>query len=139
MKIRAFITATALVVSLAACGSAPSGLATSPVVDSVGASLINALTDTLAPGLNAAIAEGAQASQADLNTIAYWLPWAQKAVDYFGPTLKMPAADIAAIDAGVAQVTADLANPPSNVGSVVAEAAALATKVTAALQPVTSP
>lgn len=119
------IAALAIAGGLAAC-SVPA------VPNAVEAALINALTNTLAPGINDAIAKGIAASKADLDKVAFALPWAQKALEVFGPQY-LDAATMAKIQTDVKMAEALLANPPTDVGSAVATALQVYMEVKAAV------
>ena len=120
----------AIAVSLVLSGCA----AIAPTVTSdVEASLVNALTNALAPGVNTAIAQAVTDSQGAINFLNYSLPWAQDAIDKLGPLFKVPAATITKIDAAIVIAEADLKNPPTSVGAAVAEAVNTFNEVKAAL------
>lgn len=147
--------AVAILLALAACQPGPTSATTTPapaptvpttatgaltavVTSSVGQSLVNALVNKLAPGVNTTIAKvttGSAATVADLNNMAFALPWLQAAVDAFGSYVGMSTTDIAAIDAAVPTLVAQLQNPPANVGAVLADAAALWGKTIGTLAP----
>lgn len=109
--------------------------AVTPVVNSVDASLIDALTNTLVPGINTAIADGVNATQKDIDTLVYALPWLQAAVDGLGPSVGLSASWIATTDAAIVAVEADLKNPPKSIGQVAVDAALLWSQVKTALSP----
>jgi hypothetical protein len=115
-------------VLLAACALTQPG-----VPDPVEQSLVNAMTNTLAPGVNAAIAKGVAAAGPEINAMAYALPWAEKALDTLGPPLGVVPAKIAALDGLIRTAEADLANPPTSAGAAVVEAAAAWQQVRAVL------
>ena len=118
--------AAAIVLCVAAC-QAPA------VSNDVEASLVNALTSTLAPGINDAIAKGEAAAAPELQTVAYALPWAEKALEVFGPRF-LDAATMAKIDADVKAAEALVASPPADIGSAVVAALQVYQEVKAAVK-----
>lgn len=130
----------AALVLLAACSGTTatlSGLVASPV----GQSLVVALVDNLMPGVDQAIANaGAKvAGSKDAQMVAFALPWAQQAIDYFAPALGVPAAELAKIDAGVKSAEALLAAPPSDLSGAIAAAAGIYQEIVADLRPALQP
>lgn len=125
-----------LTLALAACGGAAtvSSVATSPV----GQSLINALTNTLVPGVNAAMAKGVGAAKPELDVAAYVLPWADDALQKLGPDVGLGAAQIAKYHADVQTAEALVANPPADIGSAVADALQVYQRIVGALKPALS-
>lgn len=131
--------ALVLVLGLTACSTVGTITGTSLATlasSSVGSSLLNALLNTLAPGVNAAIAKGGAAAQADLKLVAYALPWAQQALDFFGPAVGVPTAKIAGLDATLKDAEAILANPPTDVATAVLAGTTAWQDVMAVLKPV---
>ena len=124
----------AALLALTACGGVPATVA-SPVE----AALINALTNSLAPGINQAVANlaGKVTSNQDVQLVGYALPWAKEALDALGPKAGLSTATMAELDAAVSGAEQLLANPPQDVGSAVAIALAAYNQVQAALKPVT--
>jgi hypothetical protein len=133
------VASLALVLGLgcSACSqfSATSGLAASPV----GQALITALVDNLAPGIETSLAnaEKGLASNKDLQMIAYDLPWAKQALDYFGPAFLSPET-IAKLDSGIVTAEATLANPPADVGSAIVQAVSIYQQIVSDLHPALS-
>ena len=122
----------ALGLTVAACSPTMiSGLAST----SVGQSLLNAMVDTLAPGVNAAIAKGVAAAGPELATMAYALPWARAALDFFGLAAGISLVTLAQLDVDIVNAETLLANPPTTVAAAVADATMVWQEVSAALQP----
>lgn len=111
---------------LGACAAVTTiaSLATSPI----GMSFINAIFNTLVPGMNTAIANGAAAGKSDLDMVAYVMPWAKSSIDYFKP------ANQVAIDTLIDQVQVDLAKP-QDIGTLMVEVQQAWTAVQSALAP----
>ena len=125
---RKFIVAAIVAAPLALVGC-------KAVTSSVEASLIDALTNTLAPGVNTAIADGVNVTQKDIDILVYAMPWLQKAVDVLGPVAGLSASWVSVTDATIVAVEVDLKNPPKSIGQVAVDATALWSQVKAALAP----
>jgi hypothetical protein len=137
---KSIIAALGLTVALGACAPvAPNGV--NPVASlettlssPAGQAFVTNLVGTAFPQLNTIVAKGSAASAADLQKVAYWLPWVQGAVVLFGPTIMTPD-EVTKVSQGISQVSALVANPPADVSSVMVTVGQLVTTVQADLKP----
>ncbi len=129
-RITKTITAGTIMIGIVGCSTA-TNIATL-LNSAVGQSFITALgtAGTLIPGLQAVITQVDNGITGNgtvaLETICFALPWADGAVDFFGPAVKIPATTISEIDAAVASFKmGPCTNPPTNLASVLGEGVAL--------------
>ena len=133
----ALVLAVGLSSGLTACSVFTGTTLTTLINSTVGQSLVNALLNTLAPSVSAAISKGVAAAGPEIKVMAYALPWAKQAVDFFGPAAGLSALRVAQIDADIVNAEALLANPPTDLASAVTDAVAVWQEVMAGLTPVT--
>ena len=112
-----FTTFAASAVMLVSCS------ALSPQNDTQ-ASIVAALETNLAPGVNAAISHGLAATTRDLQMLKVALPWAERALEFFGPVVGVSPATISELLNGAKFAEAVLANP-ADVGAAVVQATQL--------------
>lgn len=143
MKITRILAVMSLC-ALAACGgtTSPQPAISSTSLPAIvaspqGQSIVTALTQNFAPGINTAIANASAkvASSKDAELVGEALAWAPVALNLFGGFTGLPASDIAALKAGAASASALLKNPPADLGSAIAQALGAYQAVTGALKP----
>lgn len=148
MKLRGTVRAgtLSLALALAACGTPSPQPVTPPVVSTSlpaivaspqGQSVITALTQNFAPGVNAAIANVSAkvASSSDAEFVGEALSWAPTALSIFGSASGLSAQTVAALSAGATSASAALKNPPTTLANAIADALGAYQAVTAALKP----
>jgi hypothetical protein len=125
--------AIVLTVGLAGCGSSGGSDIASLLASPIGQAFINALGigGTLIPGIQNVLdgidsGISSPTAQAALQTVCTALPWADGALDTFGPAVNISATTIADVDASVkAFVAGPCTTPPTNLASAIADGAQL--------------
>jgi hypothetical protein len=139
-RITKALGAITITLGLAGCGSVGTDIA-SLLSSGIGQSFINALGigGTLIPGIQNILdgidtGIGSNATQAALQTVCTALPWADGALDLFGPDVKISATVISDIDVSVkAFVAGPCANPPTNLAQAITDGAQLFLNIETAL------
>lgn len=139
--------AVAILLALAACQPASTVTTTTPApapttltgiaASPQGQSVITALTQNFAPGINTAIANVSAkvASSGDAEFVGEALSWAPTALSLFGSVSGLSSQTIAALSAGATSAAAALKNPPTTLANAIADALGAYQAVTGALQP----
>lgn len=144
------LTAIALVAGLSACSAIGSLTSAASDVNAIlntdaGKAFVSALGSgsgvssqigSIAATINSVNgAVSSPGAQTALKDVCYALPWAQGALDLFGPYIKVSTTTISQIDAAVASFkNGPCATPPTNLAQVVSEGTQLYQSITASLK-----
>lgn len=131
MKIKHAIAGASLSLLVACSSTSPT-----PTLGSIEAALVNALTNSLAPGINAAMGDLANraATNKDFQLVAYALPWADQALGVFGPKLGMSPSVLSGLHMAIVDAEGLMAHPPADAGQALSAALTTYNQVRAALK-----